>query len=185
MTFTSRDISGGEPWPLSITELEALKRICNKLPGWPVIIQIGSGIGCSTMAMLEERPGATLFSIDNKCNDAELQNLKRAGLSYQNVIRIWGNSQDVGVAWVHSCDLLFIDGDHQRPGIDEDIKLFVPHVKRGGYVLFHDYIPPLQRPAHIHSQVYEAIEEWLEQERELFGRIFWVDRLVCFTKVGK
>jgi hypothetical protein len=36
-------------------------------------------------------------------------------------------------------DFLFIDGDHSRIGIEQDIKMYVPLVQPGGIVAFHDW----------------------------------------------
>jgi hypothetical protein len=36
-------------------------------------------------------------------------------------------------------DFLFIDGDHSRVGIEQDIKMYVPLVNPGGLVAFHDW----------------------------------------------
>jgi hypothetical protein len=57
------------------------------------------------------------------------------------------------------CDMLYVDGDHRRPGIDEDIRLWVPVIRDGGILAFHDYILPEERGPHIHGRVYEAVEE--------------------------
>lgn len=36
-------------------------------------------------------------------------------------------------------DLLFIDGDHSLEGCDFDFRHYSPHLKKGGYLLFHDF----------------------------------------------
>lgn len=45
--------------------------------------------------------------------------------------------------------LLHIDGDHSYEGVRADIENYVPLVKQGGYILFHDYtnagIPGVQK----------------------------------------
>src|SRR5258708_4465964 len=38
-----------------------------------------------------------------------------------------------------SLDLCFIDGDHEHPGVDLDLKHFWPKVKKGGIFCGHDY----------------------------------------------
>lgn len=37
--------------------------------------------------------------------------------------------------------LLFIDGDHTREGVEKDIRLFLPLVLPGGFVVFDDFAP--------------------------------------------
>ena len=36
-------------------------------------------------------------------------------------------------------DFLFIDGDHSRIGVEQDIRMYVPLVNPGGLVAFHDW----------------------------------------------
>jgi hypothetical protein len=38
-----------------------------------------------------------------------------------------------------SVDTIFIDGDHSYEGVKADFESWFPKVKRGGYILFHDY----------------------------------------------
>jgi predicted O-methyltransferase YrrM len=38
-------------------------------------------------------------------------------------------------------DFLFIDGNHSYESVARDISVWAGKVKRGGYILFHDYIP--------------------------------------------
>lgn len=38
-------------------------------------------------------------------------------------------------------DFLFIDGDHTYEGVKQDYEMYVPLVRRGGVVAFHDILP--------------------------------------------
>lgn len=38
-------------------------------------------------------------------------------------------------------DLLFIDGDHTREGVEADFRMYSPLVRSGGLVAFHDIVP--------------------------------------------
>lgn len=38
-------------------------------------------------------------------------------------------------------DLLFIDGDHSYTGVKKDFINYSPHVRKGGWIAFHDIIP--------------------------------------------
>lgn len=40
---------------------------------------------------------------------------------------------------LHSIDLLFIDGDHSEEATKNDIKVWLPFVKHGGLIVFHDF----------------------------------------------
>lgn len=40
-----------------------------------------------------------------------------------------------------SIDVLFIDGDHTRAGVEADYRMYSPLVRKGGLVAFHDIVP--------------------------------------------
>ena len=54
-------------------------------------------------------------------------------------------------------DVLFIDGAHEYKYVQMDCRALVPHVKKGGTVLFHDHNP--NNPV---TRVYEAVNEFLQ-----------------------
>lgn len=177
-SLTSYDLAGDDPRPMTVAEVDALKSLVRQLPArHAIVIQIGAERGCSTLAMLEERPDLFIFSIDIGAAESEKQHLLEANLDTRHVVRGLGKSQDIGSFWPLDwyCDLLFIDGDHRRPGIDDDIYLWKTQVV-GGIIAFHDYIP--NPPAHIHGRVAEAVDEW--QKKEPLERILLVDRLIAF-----
>ena len=185
MSFSHKDLCGPDPNPMTLKEAEALQLLCAWLPENPAIIQIGAERGASTLAILEERGDAFVLSIDMGVQEREYENLKQAGLQWKRVVRGLGRSQNIGYAWPEhwTCDLLYIDGDHQRPGIDDDILLWADAVKVGGYLAFHDYIPPQERGAHIRGRVWEAVEEWRKCEAAKdFDEVLHVGRLVAFKR---
>ena len=59
--------------------------------------------------------------------------------------------------WELPIDLLLIDGDHEYKSVKEDIESWLPKVKNGGSVLFHDYGSWLG----VTQAVNEAIEKGL------------------------
>lgn len=68
------------------------------------------------------------------------------------------SSKSAGTTWAIPLDLLFIDGDHSAEGVRTDIALFVPHVKSGGWVAFHDAIRPSW------PDVFPAARDWVLNE---------------------
>lgn len=183
--MNSYDLAGDEPRELFRSEVDALKQLCSGLPQLPIIIQIGAGPGCSTLAMLEERPDAFILSIDKRECPQERQHIEQAGLDWRRVVRVLGNSQDIGLAWPWRwyCDLLYIDGDHTRPDIDEDLLNFIPCVKANGIIALHDCYRPGTKPERVHSQVYEAIEELLGKGLH-YPEVLWTERLRAFRKTS-
>lgn len=131
---------------LKHAEIDAIKRVVRGIAATPfIVVKIGAGAGTDSLAILEERPDAIIFSVDiNSDNDPVYTNehlrLKEAGLDHTGrVIRIWGNSSDVCKQWPIEIDFLFIDGDHTLAGCLADIDGWLPYVTRGGIVGFHDY----------------------------------------------
>lgn len=176
--FSWRDLCGPNPNPMSCPECHGLQELAEMLPDEPVIVQIGAERGTSTLALLEARPDAFIWSIDMGVCEGEFENLKKAGLDVQRALRVLGKSQDVGIKWDRMCDMLFVDGDHSAAGVKEDIRLFRPWVKRGGIIAFHDYIPePI--PPEIKGRVVYAVDEMMTAEYE---EILWIERLKAFKQ---
>lgn len=63
----------------------------------------------------------------------------------------------------NSLDFVFIDGNHEHPFIDEDIKLWYPKVKSGGIIAGHDYPhPPVFEAVNAKFKEVESREEcWI------------------------
>lgn len=59
-----------------------------------------------------------------------------------------------------SIDILYIDGDHNKPGVIKDIDLGWPLVKPGGHVIFDDYENRIEKSNHVK----QAIEEYFRPE---------------------
>jgi len=176
MKFSWRDLCGPNPNPMSCNECSALQDLVSVLPKNPIIVQIGAERGTSTLAMLEARPDAFIYSIDKGECVSEFTNLQKAGLPVNRVERILGISQDVGITWDTMCDMLFIDGDHRCDPVKEDIRLYRPWVKSGGVIAFHDYIPePI--PPEIKGRVVYAVDEMMTEE---YKEIVWIERLKAF-----
>lgn len=129
-------------------EVFLIQTLVQSLPDDPVLVCIGAGAGTGSLSMAEMRPRARLFSVDISEGgplggfENERNAFQYAGLSAP--VQILGNSQEVHVEWPLrtdglQIDLLFIDGDHAAHALQGDIDGWLPFVKDGGYVLFHDY----------------------------------------------
>lgn len=53
----------------------------------------------------------------------------------------WGGSDNAAGKWRGGqvIDVLFIDGDHRYEGVKKDIENWLPFVKKGGVIFFHDF----------------------------------------------
>jgi predicted O-methyltransferase YrrM len=123
-------------WPETITFLREKSRL---LPENAVVVNIGAYWESSTICLLIDRPDAFAFSIDPEICETGLDNLRHFGLSGR-VVRVLGKSQDI--AWRLPIDAVYIDGDHSYEACKADIENWVPWVKKGGLIFFHDYGTP-------------------------------------------
>lgn len=125
---------------LTVREVECIKAIVHYLPSGSTVVNIGSGAGTSTLAVLEERTDITLYDVDLNLSQASDQYQKAGVEGDPRLRRIEGNSR--GVPWNGTqIDYIFIDGDHSDEGIRGDLAAWLPRMKPGGYVLLHDYWP--------------------------------------------
>jgi hypothetical protein len=54
---------------------------------------------------------------------------------------VLADSAEVGRTWIgNKVDLLIVDADHRYEGVKKDIEAWWPHVKRRGFLFFHDYL---------------------------------------------
>ena len=174
--LTSHKLCDIHPNVISHGEIDALKSLVITLPFNPVVVQIGAEFGISTLAMLEERPFLWVVSIDIEPCKEEFDNLKKAGVAPDRVIRVLGESQIVGKSWPFLVDMVFVDGDHSESGVRGDIDAWMKCIKPGGIIAFHDYVvEPI--PSHIRSRVSYAVDDVMRGYKELL----WTESLKAFT----
>lgn len=134
---------------LSVDEVGALKSLVRMIKARPiVIVNVGAGAGTSSLAMAEacDEIGAQriLYSIDNSPG-GPLGGLEGENNAFRNANmfpphQILDDSRIAGRYWVgEQIDLLFIDDGHLEPEIQGDIDAWMPNLKDGGIVAFHDY----------------------------------------------
>ena len=131
--FTSNETTRGIA-RLNIAEGALLYKYCKKVSSG-VLVEIGRKYGGSTVLMSSSLVQGHLYSIDI----VEHQCVYEYTKSYKDKITfITGDSKMV--EWDIPIDLIFIDGDHSYEGVKNDIKKFTPHIKKNGYVIFHDVV---------------------------------------------
>ena len=181
MNFNAHALAGDDPNPMSHVEVDELKRLVSKENLMfidPIIINIGAERGTSTLAMLEERPDAYIFSIDIDARPGEIANVRRAGLDARRVVRILCRSQEVGELWPFWVSFVWVDGDHSYDGIKGDIESWWPRVRPGGIIALHDYFegePPANNP----SGAGQVVRELMIGNYELISEI---ERIRAFRK---
>ena len=102
------------------------------LPQKPIILELGTHQGRSTKAMRLLWPKADITTVDNQVRPTE-RFVKEMKITF-----LFGGA-GYAIPWKRKIDLLFVDDDHIYETVVEDIKRFKKWVKKGGYILFHDY----------------------------------------------
>ena len=112
------------------------------------IVEIGSYLGASSsfLACAAKEKNHTVYCIDTWKSEGmsegerdtfnefcrNIEQLKK----YVRIFR--GKSVDIANTFDKKIDLLFIDGDHSYGAVKADAVNWIPKVKEGGIVIFHD-----------------------------------------------
>jgi hypothetical protein len=162
---------------LTLDEVRALQTVVALLPDYATVVNIGAGSGTSGMAIVEERPDlrSTTWTIDisrggpNGGLQNEVNAFDNARLPIHN--QILDDSRHAAAVWENGpVDLAFIDDGHLDPEIRGDINGWLPHIKPGAYIAFHDYGSPFW------GDVKKVVDE-LMASYEVFMQI---DTLIVF-----
>lgn len=150
-------------------EQEMWLRRLKDLPGNPVIVDFGTGWGKSASSLALACPQGTVYTFDlgdvhiNQTCSAEeyiekVNNyINQAGVSNYVFTRENSHTKE----WDKEIDVLNDDSDHTYPTTKGEIERWVPFVKQGGLVFFHDYEHP-RCPG-----VRQAIDEYIEEHHNL------------------
>lgn len=136
-------------------EIEFLQEFGRQFNKDHQIVMIGAGPAVMAVALLEGHPSCPDITIidHGPMNFAEIH--LRSVIDINRVVFWRQDSYKAGQFWSNlniPIDFLIIDGDHTYSGVYADICAWLPHIKVGGYVLFHDY---LERPGG-----FNGVGEW-------------------------
>jgi predicted O-methyltransferase YrrM len=121
-----------------------------------VVLEVGACLGCSTIALAST--AEHVVSVDWHRGDTQtigwggpprqyasfsgfqyLDNLMRYGV-LEKVSAVVADCNSIGPLLADaSFDFAFIDGDHRYDAVCRNIEMFLPKVKPGGVIAFHDY----------------------------------------------
>ena len=131
------EISNGIPYR---TDLKELVNYVNKFSDTKelLLVEIGTFEGGSTFFF--SRYFKHVITIDPydylEAEKKFLENLK----NFNNISKIRLKSDDaVNLFSDNIIDILYIDGNHNREYITNDIKLWLPKIKQNGFISGHDY----------------------------------------------
>jgi predicted O-methyltransferase YrrM len=148
-------------------EFDALKELAQ---GCQIVINIGAGVG-TTGLLFREVCGddAQIFTVDisEGSPTGGLQNEREAfareGEPTKIPEQILGDSAEVGRSWEGpKADLVSVDGDHSEAQCRADIESWLPHLKPGGIMWFHDYIE------YPFEGVVRAVDDLMKGHEELY-----------------
>ena len=97
-------------------------------------VEIGTMYGISAFAVWTQNPDCNVTTID-------IKDYKERRILHQDtkINFINQRSPECAKSWVKPIDTLFIDAGHDYQDILEDFAGWIPFLKEGGNLLFHDY----------------------------------------------
>lgn len=170
----------GQEYQCCSPEPEALFGLSHSLSGTGAILEIGTNVGTSTIALALGQQvrgtGRKVYTVDMNRHPQLDANLREAGVAEQVEV-IVSTSAELARSWTTPLELLWIDGDHSYPGCLADIGGFARHVVAGGYIALHDFAARMGVPRAVHEAI--LAKPWLYRvvsDRE-HGSIFVVRKL--------
>jgi len=162
-------------------ELFLIQALVQSLPEDATVVQLGAGVGTASLGMVEMRPSVHAFTVDISTGgpfgglENERNAFKDTGLKLPK--QILGDSQKVWAKWADGpIDLLFIDADHDLPGVRIDTEKWTPLIKVGGYALFHDY------SSNNWPKVAATVDELMIAPE--WERVILVDTIIAFRRLA-
>lgn len=126
-------------------ECEAMYEYLHKLPKGANLVEIGVQFGRSAtvLACVAQDLGFDLTLVDNwmegESPEAKANIEKQIEKYGWKVNKMWMTSVEASKKYNKKIDLVHIDANHSYDFVLEDIKVWTPKVKVGGYACFDDY----------------------------------------------
>ena len=157
---------------------------------WTRAAELGSYCGRSScaagLAIKNSGARARYWCVDTfdppthrNCFDEFANNIKRFNLD-DVIVPIIGDTHDLNVLKrvPSELDFLYIDAAHDYASVKDDIYLWVPKVRTGGTVMFHDYCDDLRRYS---TGVKQAVDEAIDMK--MLGPAESIDDEACVVCV--
>lgn len=177
-------------------DAQCIMTICANA-GQDKILEIGTGTGVTTASIALNAPHTQVYTVNIPPEAAksgegghfitEAYPINTIGQYFRekkisNITQIYANT----LTWepnVGAIDVAFIDGCHDKEFVINDTLKVLPHMKPGGFVLWHDFNPDIACHYPWMSEVCFGID-WLCRHGHLPGYIYHLrDSLVGFWRV--
>lgn len=151
-------------------EAEFLYENAVKIPKKGIIVEIGTFQGASAVVLAKTQ--RQIFTIDryeefDDYHPTTLAEVKDKLKEFESITVLKGESESFAKIWNKPIDLIFIDGNHSYEGVKQDIENWLPHLKKKGRMMFHDY----QSREGVTIAVDEAIKNSLIRKKEMVGSL--------------
>lgn len=150
-----------------------------------VMVEIGCFTGESTSIFADHEHIKKIYCIDpwvsgydkadraSKCDMNEVENIfdERISKHSDKIVKIKKKSSDAIDYFIENdikVDLVYIDGNHQKEAVTEDINNYKQIIKEGGYISGHDWQ---------HPPVRSAVEKTIGGIDEKFKDNSWIKKL--------
>lgn len=128
---------------------QLMNNCLQSLPDEGRLLEIGTGVAESTEFFSERKPNWFIYTIDSfglsgdgriyKQYSAEEIKPVFERIQGRRIVQILGDSTKIHWDPDLSLDVLYIDGGHYYECCKKDFETFAPHVKKDGFIFFHDY----------------------------------------------
>lgn len=204
------------PGFMSIRDLEVLEHLAGQVPKNGLIVEIGSFMGRSSWALakscdssvqvncVDPWPKYTLSEEDLESMAGYKEGMKLEFSTFQkntkdcpNITAIEGCSTEVEWPDDRLIDLLFIDGDHESPGVENDLECWFKRLKPQGILAGHDFnlgsFPDVCRAVISKSEkeqlpfkLFDSSAIWvIERDPELFKHQGWAPNEETIDKIKR
>lgn len=165
-------------WP---TEQKTLIERAARVPNKGVVVEIGTAQGgsASLFHSTAGRRGVAIYSFDMAPSTEAYERLQQTGVTIIAKPSVEGAREWDRIVG-RPVDLLFVDGGHALVHVLEDFNAWVPLLRPGGEVIFHDY-DSVERGGLVHLGSYVVLRTILG--RALLQNPVHTDRLL-FGSVG-
>lgn len=129
---------------MTVPDFKAIESLAATVPENGVVVEIGSAWGRSSWAWAKSvKPTVTVYCIDpwtkNDIYSATIDEFLESVKDCPNIIPIQGLSPDMKWDKKIKPDLVFIDGNHASPYVDNDISFWSKQLKPTGILSGHDF----------------------------------------------